>query len=239
MRSLIITCLSVLFISCNNKPIFVDNDKHIDTLSIETLDSVIFITTQINDSLINIQQIGDLFNNGYSYTKNYLYPLTGYNSVYYLKDNKTKILSYDESESFIKDTIYDINRDGLNDIILLNNSASSILYSIYLMDQKGCVSKQSPKEILNIYETSNNHFFSIYNIGMSIVVAQEYKWSNLDLDTLNCYFYDILSQKFYLEDPIKTDDSGILFINQKIASKSTISVSLSEAIQRFYRDMYG
>ena len=157
---LLIFCILFLFF-CNFANKNMDHQENAnlypDTLSISEDDGIRSIVIKQGPTELTISQIGDWFSNGLTYNLRSEYNDSCiFAKVTWILADSIEILSYMESAVFQGDSIYDINQDGINDLVLTYKDGESRLCKMYLMGTDGKVYVE--KEIWNYYPLLNQEF---------------------------------------------------------------------------------
>ena len=202
-----------------------------DTIDIKEEKGINSMVIRKGESVLEIKQTGDFFCNQQIYSKIFEYDDNIFTNVVYYLNDTIKVLYYNEIESFINDSIYDINKDGINDLILKYKSASSIQYTIFLFGLDGMVAEE--KKIYNYYPLSNKEFTQLESCGLDVVFFQKSKWNNLQIDTLEQIYYDIEEKKSYSTSPLIIIDGG--YVKDKKAKVISLGLDkcYSDALKEY------
>lgn len=116
-------------------------------------------------------------------------------TTYYIDINHQKILEYEDNAVLIKDTIYDINNDGLKDFVLLYQTTGPILHHIYLLNKNGVVTKEI--ETYNYFPLKNGEFIEAINFRSPIVRMKKMKWIGNTIDTIEKVNFNLHENSTY------------------------------------------
>ena len=185
-----------------------------DTISVSEENGIRYTVIKRNGLVLDVRQKGDLFSNGRIYCKHSEYNDSCLSTkVTWFLDDTIKLLSYEETAAFIKDSIYDINYDGVNDLVLTYSVGSSTNSDIYLFGHNGMVLRE--KVLRNYFPLLDGEFIQSDSYRSGIVFFQKLKWNELQIDTLEQIYYDVADKRSYIVPPLEIDENGTYVKNKE------------------------
>lgn len=137
-----------------------------DTISVSEENGIRNTVIKRNRFTLDIQQRGDLFFNGRIYCKYFEYTDSCLSTkITWFLDDTIKLLSYEETAAFKNDSIYDINHDGANDLVLTYSIGSSTSSNIYLFGHNGVVLRKKRLKTISLFQMGNLYSLIVTNQG--------------------------------------------------------------------------
>ncbi|OMQ13545.1 hypothetical protein [[Flexibacter] sp. ATCC 35103] len=233
MKNIFISCLVFvvsIFICCK--------DKSKREQSVALIDSTKIITTA--DTILKRKEY--FFGNKILYLIEWKYSENNPKSTtYYIDQNHEKVLEYEDNPLLIKDTVFDINKDGLKDLVLLYQTTGPVQYHVYLFNKIGLVDKEI--ETYNYFPINEKEFIQAVNFRSPIVELKKLKWRGTDIDTIEKIYYDSEHPVYYQANkyPFKDFEPK----DEKYSYDSTVKVKILKklpddyikAIKKYYPEL--
>lgn len=151
-------------------------------------------------------------------------------TTYYIDKNHHKVLEYEDNPVLIKDTIFDINKDGINDFILLYQTTGPVQYHAYLFNKSGLIAKEI--ETYNYYPTKGKEFIQVINFRSPIVELKKMKWKGVTIDTIEKIYYNWENPVYYKADKYPFKDFGDQ--DKRYVYDSTVKVNIIKKLPPDY-----
>lgn len=220
---------------------FISNYKYSENTTDSLLVNKIRDQIDVDSGRYIVYRYGYLFKSKYKYMV--VLDQGSSNLYYWFKKSNTgfiNLLSTERKYPLKKDSIYDFNKDGLNDLVIHEKINSNNLIRVSLMDINGLIKKEMIFN--NYYSLGDKRFILVVRDNSPIIKMLKCEWKGSETDTIENLSYDwnngnrTVYYLFKQNCGFEIDDNGNYKVNKSkvVKEMKNLPEDYIHALNEFY-----